>query len=133
LASTQNIVPVQYVDVRACAGKTATLPVPSAHNGFVHVVEGSVLIGTERTLVGAGDVAWLDYPEVDSGEASLTIEAQTDARFLVVTGQPVREPVVAYGPFVMCTTDEIRQADADYEAGRFGGPTPAALELQTQG
>jgi redox-sensitive bicupin YhaK (pirin superfamily) len=86
-----------------------------------------VLISTVRTPAVSGDVAWLDYPEVDSGEASLTVEAQTDARFLVVTGRPVREPVVAYGPFVMCTTDEIREAYADYEAGRFGGPTPAAL------
>src|SRR5688572_30283903 len=130
MATTQNIVPVQYLDVTARAGKTATLPVPASHNGFVHVVEGSVLIGAERTPAGAGDVAWLDYPEVESGVASLTVEAQTDARFLVVTGQPVREPVVAYGPFVMCTTDEIRQAYADYEAGRFGGPTPAALEVR---
>jgi redox-sensitive bicupin YhaK (pirin superfamily) len=105
------------------------LPIPASYNGFIHVVEGATLVGPERTLSQPGDVVWLDYPTVESGTSGLRVEAQTYARFLVVTGQPVREKVVAQGPFVMNSTDEILHAYADYRAGRFGGPTPAAMEI----
>ena len=127
-SATQTIQPVRYLDVAPRAGKQVKLPVPAAHNGFVHVVAGSLALGPERKVAKAGEVAWLDFPAAESGEASLAVEALSDARFLLVTGLPVREGVVAYGPFVMNTTDEIRQAYADYNAGRFGGPTPAAIE-----
>jgi redox-sensitive bicupin YhaK (pirin superfamily) len=103
--------------------------VPAAHNGFVHMLEGSARFGVERRLVGPSDVAWLDYPLVENDDiSSLWFETETDARFLLVTGLPVREPVVAYGPFVMNTEDEIRKAYTDFHAGRFGGPTPAGIE-----
>ncbi len=128
-ASTINVVPVLYLEVTMEAGKRVTLPVPAAYNGFVHVLEGSIQAGPERQAGNTGDVLWLDYPEHESGDSTLTIAAQTRSRLLVVTGQPIREPVVAYGPFVMNSAHEIREAFADYEAGRFGGPTPAALEV----
>jgi redox-sensitive bicupin YhaK (pirin superfamily) len=127
-ASTINVVPVLYLEVAMEAGKRVALPVPAAYNGFVHVLEGSILAGPGARSGNSGDVLWLDYPEHESGESTLTIAAQTRARLLVVTGRPIREPVVAYGPFVMNSAQEIRDAFDDYHAGRFGGPTPAALE-----
>jgi redox-sensitive bicupin YhaK (pirin superfamily) len=50
----------------------------------------------------------------------ISAKAQTDARFLLVAGQPIKEPVARYGPFVMNTEDEIRQAIADHRDGQFG-------------
>lgn len=72
---------------------------------------------------------WLDYPTASAGDSILEIRAASPARFLLVAGQPIREPVVGCGPFVMNTAEEIRQAYRDYQAGTFGGPTPAMLEL----
>ena len=129
-ASTINIVPVLYLEVTMQAGKRVKLPVPASYNGFVHVLEGSIEAGVDAEEGNTGDVLWLDYPEVESGESTLTVAALTRSRFLLVTGQPIREPVVAYGPFVMNSGQEIRQAFEDYHAGRFGGPTPAGIEAE---
>jgi quercetin 2,3-dioxygenase len=129
-ASTINVVPVLYLEVTMQAGKRVKLPIPASYNGFVHVLEGSIVAGAEAQQGNTGDVLWLDYPEAESGDSTLTITAQTRSRFLLVTGQPIREPVVAYGPFVMNSSQEIRQAFEDYHAGRFGGPTPAGIEAE---
>jgi hypothetical protein len=127
-ASTINVVPVLYLEASMEAGKRVRLPLPASYNGFVHVLEGSVQIGADSQPGSSGDVLWLDYPERGSGESTLTIASLTRSRLLVVTGEPIREPVVAYGPFVMNSAQEIRDAFNDYHAGRFGGPTPAGLE-----
>jgi redox-sensitive bicupin YhaK (pirin superfamily) len=124
--------PVQYLDVRLEAGGRAAVPIPAPHNGFVLVVEGSVRVGSERVPATAGQVLWLDYPRAEAADPGVdTLEVLSDApaRVLVVTGTPIREPVVAYGPFVMNTQDEIIAAYRDFHSGRFGGPTPAALAL----
>ena len=61
--------------------------------------------------------------ELDLAGDELTIEATSDARLLFGHGDPIDEPVVAHGPFVMNTVDEIRQAIVDYQAGKFGDVT----------
>ena len=132
-APLQNESPVQYLDTRVAAGgRGVALPIPADHNGFVLVLEGEVLVGDDRVPATAPQVLWLDFPpEHASGASSLEIVGGTPARVLVVTGTPIRERVVAYGPFVMNTEDEIVQAYRDFHLGKFGGPTPAALSLKS--
>ena len=131
-APAQTQTPVEYLDLRLNAGARIDLPVPASHNGFVLVVEGEVKVGAERVQGGQGQVLWLDYPLAARGDArvdSLRIEAEASARVLAVSGEPIGERVVAYGPFVMNSEEEIRQAYLDFHRGLFGGPTPAALRL----
>jgi quercetin 2,3-dioxygenase len=132
VAPTRNHTPVQYLDMRLEAGGRAALPIPATHNGFIYVVEGSARFGNDLEAGSAGQVLWLDYPRLERGDSTLDIldiVGETPSRFLVVTGTPIRENVVAYGPFVMNTDDEILQAYKDFHGGRFGGPTPAAAAL----
>ena len=129
VAPAQTQTPVQYLDLRLNAGASVDLPVPASHNGFVLVLEGDVRVGAELAPGSAGQVLWLDYPLAPRGEIraeALRLDAERPARVLVVTGEPIRERVVAGGPFVMNSEDEIRQAYLDFHSGLFGGPTPAA-------
>jgi redox-sensitive bicupin YhaK (pirin superfamily) len=81
---------------------------------FLYVVRGAVTIG------GLKASAW-NLVELSDGER-LEIEAARKSLLLFGHAEPIHEPVVAYGPFVMNTEDEIRQAYADYRAGEFGVP-----------
>jgi redox-sensitive bicupin YhaK (pirin superfamily) len=56
----------------------------------------------------------------DRDGSGVHIEANNDAKLLVLSGEPIDEPIVGYGPFVMNTTDEIQQAMVDFNSGRFG-------------
>ena len=105
-----------YLDITLPAGNVAGVPLAAEHNAFAYVFEGSAKIGAgdEARMVERGQLAVLSL-----GDA-VTVEGGADGgRLILVAGRPLREPVAKYGPFVMNTPDEIRQAIADYQAGKF--------------
>ncbi|MBW8459560.1 MAG: pirin family protein [Thiobacillus sp.] len=103
---------VLYLDILLAAGADFSLPLNDVRNTFVYVFEGSARLAgealTQHTLavLGSGDTV-----EIAAGEAG--------ARFILVAGRPLGEPVVQYGPFVMNSREEIEQAVADYRDGRL--------------
>jgi redox-sensitive bicupin YhaK (pirin superfamily) len=99
--------------VRLDAGAEATLPLPEGHNSMVAVLSGHVTIDGEG--LGEAEVARLST----DGDGVM-LHADSDAMILVLTGAPIDEPVVGYGPFVMNSEAEIREALKDFNAGRFG-------------
>ena len=105
--------PINLWDVRIEAGAEVTLPLPEGHNSMVAVLAGHVTIA--GTGVGEAEIARFST----EGEG-VTIHADGDALLLVLTGEPIDEPVVGYGPFVMNSEAEIRQAIDDFNRGRFG-------------
>ena len=102
-----------YADFALEAGSVAEIDLPVAHNAFVYVYRGTLLVGQEATPIAAGSLGVLSLG------ASLRLDAREDAHALVVAGAPLREPVVRYGPFVMNTEAEIHQAVRDYQSGRL--------------
>ena len=101
-----------YLDVRMPAGASFEHALPASHTAFLYVYEGAVRIGGEPVARGA--LAVLSEGE----DVAVTTDGEA-ARFILVAGKPLREPVAKYGPFVMNTEAEIRQAVADYRSGRF--------------
>ncbi|MBX3327461.1 MAG: pirin family protein [Nitrospira sp.] len=115
----RTFTPVNLWDLRLEKKADLTLELPEGHNSMVAVLAGRVVINGEQT-VGEAEIVRL----AREGDA-ITIRAEQDAILLVLTGEPINEPVVGYGPFVMNTTAEIRQAADDFNNGRFGQVAPA--------
>jgi len=105
-----------YLDITLPAGNTASVAVPAEHNAFAYVFEGNAKIGAgdEAQSVERGQLAVFSL-----GDAVTVEGGANGGRLILVAGRPLREPVAKYGPFVMNTPDEIRQAIADYQAGKF--------------
>jgi redox-sensitive bicupin YhaK (pirin superfamily) len=99
-------------DVTLAPNATANVSLTDGHAGFVYVFEGKLRVGGEN--VRSGEIGVL----TDGGDLQASAGGQ-GARFLIVAGKPLREPIAKYGPFVMNTQDEIRQAIHDYQSGRF--------------
>lgn len=116
----RTFTPVNVWDVRLRQGGTATLAPPEGHTVLAVVLEGTVMVNDDA-VVREGQFVLLDR----SG-GGLSLEANNEATILVLTGEPIDEPVVMHGPFVMNTTEEIRQAMADFQSGRFGAIADSA-------
>lgn len=110
----KTFTPVNVWDVRLAGGKAATFDAPEGHTVAVVVLSGAVTLDGEETVREA-ELALLAR---EGGGFQLA--AQADAKLLVLTGEPIDEPVAAYGPFVMNTEAEIREAIGDFQSGRFG-------------
>lgn len=122
-----NYVPVTMLDISlkgnddlSSAASSFIQEIPAGQEGFVYTLSGHVTFGTEGTSVAAGQIGHLAKTNPRDGPTRLTVNSKEPSRFLLWTGQPLREPVVAHGPFVMNTRKQIVEAFSDYEAGLFG-------------
>ena len=106
--------PINVWDVRLGAGKTASLPQPEGWTTLVVVLAGTVQLNGETVLRPA------QMATLSTEGSNIVIEANGDAKLLLLAGEPIDEPVVGYGPFVMNSQQEIVQAIADFNGGRFG-------------
>ena len=105
--------PINMWDVKLNRDAEVTLDLPEGHTTLVAVLTGHVTVdGT-----GAGEAEIIRFTRDGAGA---TIRADGDSQLLVLTGVPLNEPVFGYGPFVMTSEAEIRQAITDFNSGRFG-------------
>ncbi|PWT98431.1 MAG: pirin family protein [Bacteroidetes bacterium] len=118
MSSIENYVPITMVEINVKAGHIAKQDFKPDYNGFIHVLKGSGKFGSGKVEGSQEEVLWMTPSANHDNEIS--IEAIEDLKVLVVAGKPIREPVVAAGPFVMNTEQEIKQAFEDLELGRFG-------------
>jgi len=113
--------PVNLLDVRLRAGRRARLSLRDGFSAGLYVVKGRIAVNGEAA--NEGELVVLDR----KGD-EVTVEATADATVFVMNGAPINEPVAGYGPFVMNTQDQIRQAYADYHQGRLGKIPAAVIE-----
>jgi hypothetical protein len=106
--------PVHVWDMRLKAGDRVNIILKDGDTALLPVLQGRVKLNGER------EVAASRFVMFSHGGAEIEVEALDDAILLMLGGEPIDEPVAAYGPFVMNTQDEIRQAINDYRAGKMG-------------
>jgi len=110
----RTFTPINMWDLTLEPGADVALNVPEGHTAMVVVLKGTVMANGEDLLHDA-EVACFDR----HGQG-FQLESNNDARLLVLTGEPINEPVVGHGPFVMNSEAEIHQAIADFQNGEFG-------------
>lgn len=113
--------PVWYLNFEVKPGGSFQLPLPSGWNAFCYVLEGAVVIAD-----GEGKRACPQFSntvfEKDGDSVSIAVagDAEEDARFIVIAGLPLDQPVVQYGPFVAMSKEEVMQAVVDFQTGQNG-------------
>jgi redox-sensitive bicupin YhaK (pirin superfamily) len=106
--------PMNVWDVRVQAGRTVWLPVPEGWPVQLVVLDGALQVNGDTVL------RTTQMASLAGDGAGLRVEANGDAKLLLLAGEPIDEPVVGYGPFVMNSRAEIEQAIRDFNAGKFG-------------
>lgn len=109
----KTFTPIQVFDVRLNAKGKVELRFPRQHNAGLLVMKGTLTVNGTRA-------AMHEFVLFKNAGERVQIEATSEAQLLVLSGEPIAEPVVQYGPFVMNTEREIHQAFADFSSGKFG-------------
>jgi redox-sensitive bicupin YhaK (pirin superfamily) len=110
----RTFTPMDVWDVRLQQGNTIELPIAQGRSLTLVILRGTVLVNGSQVAREKQMVSF------DRAGQNVVIEANSEAVLLVLSGEPIDEPVVGYGPFVMNTAAEIRQAIEDFNAGRMG-------------
>jgi len=108
-----NVEPI-YFDIELKEGKEFNFDLHSTHNSFVYLIEGEIKIGAKNHDKINGSTLIL----LTKGE-KLKVKAMTKAKFLLISGKPIGEPIARGGPFVMNTKEEVLKAVEDYHSGNF--------------
>lgn len=106
--------PLNVWDIRLNNGKSTEFSLPNGWNTALIVLRGTVQVNGDAIARDAEMVL------LDSAGSHFTVEANNDAVLLLLSGEPIDEPIIGYGPFVMNTQEQIAEAIADFNSGRFG-------------
>lgn len=118
LSNTLNYAPITFVEMEVDNGSSIIQDLPGSYNGYIYVLEGSGVFGENKVEAKKGQAMWLDSAD-EAKISSITVSANEKLRLVLFAGEPLKEPVVARGPFVMNTEEEIAQAYRDYRNGTF--------------
>lgn len=113
--AARTFTPVTLLDIKLEQGTEVTLPVAEGHTAGLYVLRGQVEVVGEGRNIREGELGTFT---TDGGRIDL--RGTERSRMLLLGGEPINEPVVSYGPFVMNSVEEIQQAFADYRAGKMG-------------
>jgi hypothetical protein len=108
--------PIVYLHYTLRPGGRVRQPIPASYTACAYVFAGDARVGPDDRRVGEAQLAIFG----DDGDEVTLAAPSVDTQVLLLAGEPLREPVARYGPFVMNTPGEIRQALLDYQAGRLG-------------
>ncbi len=110
--------PINMWDMRLNAGSQVNLKVPANHTALLFVASGKITLSDEN------EIATAEMAILEREGDTISFSVNEDSKVLFLGGEPLNEPIIGYGPFVMNTQAEIRQAFADFEEGKMGVISP---------
>jgi len=110
----RTFTPVELYDLQLKAGRQAQLSLPEGHNTSVFVLQG------RATVNGSHEAGEAELIVCKRNGSRVTIDAKEESRILIMSGEPIEEPIARYGPFVMNTKTELIEAIQDYQSGKMG-------------
>ncbi len=116
-SQTRNHVPVTMVEMTLNSRASVKQELPATYNGFVFVIEGAVQVGSAS--LQKGQVGWFDRPAGEGDSVVRIAAGDSGARLVMYAGQPQGTEIVAHGPFIGDSQEDIRRLYAEYRAGRF--------------
>ncbi|HVE48907.1 MAG TPA: pirin family protein [Casimicrobiaceae bacterium] len=116
----RTFTPIDVWDLRLSAGAEVTLPLQEGRSAILVVLRGTVMVNDEAIIREAQMMV------LDRAGSDASLSANNDTTVLVLSGEPIDEPIAGYGPFVMNSQQEIAQAIEDFNGGRFGKMPPLA-------
>lgn len=112
-AETMTRTPAYFVDYNFTAGSSVLQEIPAGWNSFVYVLKGTIKINDHELNEHTAGI-------LSNEEGSLLLSSDNEARVIFLAGQPLNEPIVQHGPFVMNTIEEVEQAFIDFQNGENG-------------
>ena len=112
-ATDLTYTPVNLLDIKLNKDGAVDIPIPASHNTALLVIRGEVSVNGQS----APEHSFVLF--ANQGE-EISLQAKSAAVLLLLSGEPIDEPIVSYGPFVMNTKQEIMEAIEDFQAGKFG-------------
>lgn len=122
-ASTNTVIPITYLDFKIQPGGSISQILPPSFNAFAYVIDGRGTFGSNSVQAEDGHTVLFSQ---DGDEVKITVSESESAplHVLLIAGEPIHEPIVQYGPFVMNTEEEIYETIQEYRLGRFGTIPP---------
>ncbi|WP_223558455.1 pirin family protein [Chryseobacterium lathyri] len=114
IGPAKTFTPLNMMNAKLKAGGKAEFSFPAHFNTAALVIEGSITVNGEEKVAADHFVLFKNEGE------TFSIEAQEDAVILIISGEPINEPIYPHGPFVMNSREEIMQAFEDFNTGKFG-------------
>jgi quercetin 2,3-dioxygenase len=115
----QNYTPMILADMRLQKDVATTQQVPANFNTFLYVLQGSVKLGDEETLLGEGQVGWLDIFNSDGQSQLKLIAGVQGVRFVLYAAKPTGDAIVSHGPFIGGSNEDILRLYGDYQQGKM--------------
>jgi len=115
-SSAETLTPAFYYDVKMNGNSKLNFDVEQSHNAFIYVINGSL------ELKGQVQLKKNQLALFERNKSEIEVFSPSSSEYLLLGGQPLDDPIVSYGPFVMNTEEQIQQCIKDYQAGKMGNP-----------